>query len=70
MSGAQDDEKATAEFLLELAKHNGVGCVTVGNGHMLAFSKRTLQGLLKQCEASGQDKVIIFVHRPDMKAGS
>lgn len=70
MSSAKDDEVATAEFLLELAKHKGVGCVTVGNGHMLAFHKKTLQGLLKQCEDSGQERVIIFVHRPDMKAGS
>jgi len=70
MDDSSDKKTDGVEFLLELAKHQGVVCSTTKDGHVLIFSKQSLQQLLLQCEQSGQDKVVVFVKRSDMASMS
>lgn len=61
MSDAKD-ETNPAEFLQEMARHQGgVAVVKVKDGHVMYFEKKALVHLLDQCDKTGQDKVIVFI---------
>ena len=71
MSDNKDDADSGAEFLLEMAKHQGgVACATVKDGHVLVFSKQALMNLLATCSEQGKEQVIVFVKRTDMSKAS
>jgi hypothetical protein len=55
--------KDNVELLLELAKLNGVAVTSVSDGHVLVFTKASLENFLKECNDAGQEQVVVFVKR-------
>lgn len=53
------------EYLVELAKAQGIACATVKDGHVLVFTKAHLEMLLAAMAEKQQDKCIVFVKRPE-----
>ena len=66
MSG--DEEKDTADYLIELMKHQNVVCSTMKNGHLLMFKKKWLVDLLADHPDSPQ--IYIFINRLDFVKGN
>lgn len=51
------------DFLMEVVKHQGIGCATVKDGHVLVFKRAKLQEIL---DAHPENEMLtIFVKRPD-----
>lgn len=50
-----------ADRLLKEADKTGVAVTKVNDGHILVFTKEHLIAILAKVEASGQDKVLVFV---------
>ena len=55
------------DFMLELADKTGVAVTSVSDGHVLIFTKKHLEGILKAITDSGQDKCVVFVKKPEFK---
>ena len=66
MASVKVDEDGVGEYILEMAKAQGIGCVTTKDGHVLLFTKEHLLTLLKRMEETGQDKAIVLIKRQDM----
>lgn len=66
MASVKVGEGDIGEFMLEMAKAQGIGCVTTKDGHVLLFTKQHLLSVLEKMESTGQDKAIVFIKRPDM----
>lgn len=53
-----------AEYLLTLAKAQGVACATVKDGHVLVFQRDHLKRI---AEGGDSETLVIFVKRPAMQ---
>lgn len=49
------------EYLVEVAKINGIAAVTVDDGIVIAVTKKKLQALIEDLDSSGNDFYAIFV---------
>lgn len=54
-----------ADFFLEMVDNTGVAVTSVSDGHVFAFTKSHLEGMLAAINKAGSDKAIIFVKRAD-----
>lgn len=52
-------------FMVEQAEKQGISCTTVKDGHVLIFTQSHLEKILETLKASGKDKCVVFVQRPD-----
>lgn len=55
------------DFSFELAKLEGACCMTVKDGHVLLIQRSFLEALLAKHD---QDRIVIFLKRPDMNSGN
>lgn len=53
------------DFFNEMVETQGVAVSTVSDGHVLMFKREFLQSLLDKY--ADQEKLIIFIKRPDFK---
>lgn len=64
---AKDAPDDIASFLLKSAEISGVACSTVSDGHVLVFTRQALVDLLDKAAANNDEKIVIFLKRPDFK---
>lgn len=57
------------ELLLEMAKINGVAVTSVSDGHVLIFTKASLEKFLKECSENGSEQLAVFVKHGEVKSG-
>lgn len=49
------------DFFIELADRTGVAVTAVKDGHVMIFTKKHLEGLLKAVNDGGREKCVVFV---------
>lgn len=52
-----------AQFLIESARHQGVACATVDDGHVIIFTRAHLELLMKSL--GDKNECVVFIKRTD-----